>query len=95
MINHKSKDDFKNYIEGHKSEKFARGASCRTTICLTGNWSLGCQNVFIANIGDVMNTRSPPIFVHQVQTDEVLCAWLTTCVGVLQEVSLANPLHEV
>lgn len=51
---------------------FARGTSCRTTICLTSNWSLGCRNVSIANTGDVMNARSPPIFVHWVQTNEVL-----------------------
>ena len=51
---------------------FARGTSCRTTICLTSNWSLGCRNISVANTSDVVNARSPPIFVHWVQTNEVL-----------------------
>ena len=52
--------------------RFSRGTSSTWTISLTSNRSLRCWNVSIVNTGDIMNAWSPSIFVHWVQTNEVL-----------------------
>lgn len=42
------------------------------SICMARNWKLRPGNIYCVDIGDIVDAGPPPVFVHRIQTNEIL-----------------------